>query len=147
MAESESDLKATPDLPDLRHIALHEAAHAVVGTYLGFEVATVSVEPDSRSLGRATFDSEPTGHDGVLVSLAGPAMNFELGLLDAPGCDADAYDAVSSLGEDDEFAEAFMEALELVCRLRSLIDRVANEALQAGTIGGEAVRSIVGHAA
>jgi hypothetical protein len=127
----------------MMHVALHEAAHAVVGVYLGFTVVSVSVDPAPASLGRVDFTEEPTGPEGVLVSLAGPAMNYELGLMSGIGCDADAFEALSALGDESDFRTSFMDALSLVQRYRPAIDAIALRTLTTGTIYGSEVRKII----
>ena len=56
----------------LKHIAYHEAGHAVVAFRLGYEVGKVTIVPRYGSLGRADITHGSPSPDDIRIDLAGP---------------------------------------------------------------------------
>jgi len=46
-------------MPNIQRIALHEAAHAVIGCSFGLHFSTVTIEPTAADVGHCQFDSTP----------------------------------------------------------------------------------------
>ncbi|MGO4287340.1 AAA family ATPase [Bosea sp. TAB14] len=91
----------TPD--DIRHVALHEAGHAVVAKALGFEVPTVSIKGTANAGGWTdiAISPIPTRDDierRVMVLLAGRAANVAFGAKPDSGAVSDLIEATRLLG-------------------------------------------------
>jgi len=144
---TEADLRAAimPADPrpksELRHVAIHEAGHAVIAHLLGHKVESVTIRSDGDA-GGWTDIRLPSVSDRALIEarvsilLAGRAAN---GLFGAPadtGATADLAEATRllaaarlSFGLADSlvFRAGPDQALEMVARDRSLADAIAQE--------------------
>jgi ATP-dependent Zn protease len=106
---SAADLKAailpaddrSPD--DLRHVAIHEAGHAIVAVALGFQVTTVSIKGAGSAGGWTDITISPVStreaiERRVMVLLAGRVANVAFGSLPDSGALSDLAEATRLLG-------------------------------------------------
>lgn len=126
----------TPD--DIRHVAVHEAGHAVVAKALGFEVPTVSIKGTGNAGGWTEITISPisTRDDverRVMVLLAGRVANVAFGAKPDSGAVSDLSEATRLLGTakvtfglgDTLVVRAQPnEVLSLVSRDRALSDTI-----------------------
>ena len=71
---AELAIKDDDDEPNIKHIAYHEAGHAVIGLALGYDVGSVTIRPTDRYFGRArvTAPDGPIDREKeIKVDLAG----------------------------------------------------------------------------
>ncbi len=146
-ALTEADLRATimpPDprpIAELRHIAIHEAGHAVVAHLLGYGVESVTIRGDGHS-GGWTDVRLPAVSDRILIEgrvkvlLAGRAANTTFGASADTGATADLAEATRLLAAARltfGLADSLVvragpdQVLDLVARDRSLADAIGQE--------------------
>lgn len=144
---SEADLRgvimpADPrPLVELRHVAIHEAGHAVIAHLLGYTVEKVTIRGDGNA-GGSTDVRLPVVSDRILIEkrvmllLAGRAANTLFGAAPDTGASADLAEATRLLASarltfglaDCLVVRArFDQVLEFVARDRSLAEAIAQE--------------------
>jgi hypothetical protein len=159
------------DRPDLKHVAYHEAGHAVIGLKLGYDVGRVTIRKRYSSLGSAQIskkrcgslgstevqagdvspDSDDFGH--ICIDLAGPLAErlvspipFEE--LIAHGARADWQSARKRARRNnrqhaDTLIDVLMEETRaLVQQHKEAITRVATALLEHETLMGEEIQRI-----
>jgi ATP-dependent Zn protease len=136
-----------------KHIAYHEAGHAVIGHVLGCEVRMATIKPKYSSLGSA--DVQPGGAVDVAtahikVDLAGPLAErlvsphsfFD---LIHRGSQKDWRSAWKAAQRDEDVILGLIhETKALVQRHREAIARVAAALLERETLTGDDIRRIAG---
>lgn len=121
-------------------VAVHEAAHAVVGTRLGWKVAYCVIHAGSES--GETFDVPPRGLDprrrsieDAVIGLAGTCASARQRLVMPYGCQHDQNHARRVLaGTGIGFGEAKGQARLLVARHWIEINRVARRLYRRGSL-------------
>jgi cell division protease FtsH len=126
---------------DLRHVAIHEAGHAIVAVALGFQVTTVSIKGAGSAGGWTEITMSPVStreaiERRVMVLLAGRAANVAFGNLPDSGALSDLAEATRLLGAaratfglgDTLVVRARPEdVLGLVARDRALADAIETD--------------------
>lgn len=135
-------LPASDRSPDeLRHVAIHEAGHAVVASALGFQVGSVSIKATGTTGGwtDVAIPSIPTQHDierRVMVLLAGRAANMAFGSAPDTGAVSDLSEATRligaakvtfGLGDTLVVRAPPDDVLNLVARDRALADAIERD--------------------
>lgn len=128
-------------LAELRHVAIHEAGHAVVAHQLGYRVESVTIRGKGNA-GGWTEVRLPAVSDRILIEgrvkilLAGRAANTSFGALADTGATADLAEATRllaaarltfGLAESLVFRAGPDQVLDLVARDRGLADAIGAE--------------------
>jgi ATP-dependent Zn protease len=133
-----------------RHIAYHEAGHAVIGLMLGCEVRKATIRPRYSSLGSADVQpgsAEPGAQ--IKVDLAGPLAErlvspHSLFDLIHRGSRTDWLSAWKGARRDEEvILNLIHETKALVQENRDAIGRVATALLERETLTGDDIKSLV----
>lgn len=144
---AEADLRAAimpadpRPLAELRHVAIHEAGHAVVAHMLGHKVESVTIRGDGGAGGWTDIrlpgvSDRALIEDRVRILLAGRAANAVFGSPADTGATADLAEATKllaaarlSFGLADSlvFRAGPDQALDMVSRDRSLADAIGQE--------------------
>jgi ATP-dependent Zn protease len=140
----------TDQATDIKHIAYHEAGHAVIVLVLGYTLKSVTIKPDGRAEGRTNYDKDGgLVVDGIKIGLAGPIAE---GLLDGnfrlktDGSSSD-WRAIRKWYPEfcaQDVREIGEETKLLVQRHREAIERVAAALLEHETLTGERCSAILG---
>jgi cell division protease FtsH len=143
---------------DWRHVAYHEAGHAVVALRLGYEVGKVSIVPRQGVLGRAKVLPQSPSPDDIRIDLAGPLAEALVNPFDEKiqlGSRSDWRNIRRSTREfvalgfingrewDILIDELLRETRALVRRDRKAIASVAAALLERKTLTGDDIKRIV----
>jgi hypothetical protein len=145
----------------LKHIAYHEAGHAVIALRLGYEVKWVTIKPRRRSLGRAEIQHGSPSPDDIRIDLAGPLAEalvnptpfhekIQLGSRGDwrnTGRSVREFVALEFIGDQEGdilIDELLQETKALVRRDREAISRVAEALLTRKTLTGAEIKRIMG---
>ncbi len=144
---TEADLRAeiippdprSPD--DLRHVAVHEAGHAVVAHLLNYHVESVTIRGEGDAGGWTDIRMPSVSHRAVIearvkILLAGRAANTLFGAPPDTGATSDLAEATRLLASarlsfglavDLVYRAAPSQALNMVARDRNLADAISQE--------------------
>jgi ATP-dependent Zn protease len=138
-----------------RHIAYHEAGHAVIGLKLGCVVRSATIRPRYSSLGSADVQPEGAVDAGtamIKVDLAGPlaerlvSPHSFFDLINR-GSRTDWLSAWKAARRDDDvILDLIHETRALVQQNREAIVRVAAALLERETLTGDDLCSLMGDA-
>ncbi len=126
---------------ELRHIAIHEAGHAVVAHLLGYKVEAVTIRGEGDAGGWTDLRLPSISDRGLIearvkILLAGRAANTSFGATADTGATADLAEATRLLAaarlsfgltESLVFRSGPEHALDMVARDQSLADAIGHE--------------------
>jgi ATP-dependent Zn protease len=133
-----------------KHVAYHEAGHAVIGLMLGCEVRMATIRPRYSSLG--SVDVQPGGSvetAQIKVDLAGPLAErlvSPLSFFDLinRGSRTDWLSAWKAARRDEDvILDLIRETKALVQQYRDAIVRVATALLERETLTGDDIKSLI----
>lgn len=150
---TEADLRAAimpadPRPPaELRHVAIHEAGHAVVAHVLGYRVETVTIQGEGNAGGWTDVRLPSVSDRGLIearvkILLAGRAANTSFGATADTGATADLAEATRLLAAA-RLSFGLADSLVFRCSPEHALDMVARDHSLADAIGQELTRLMI----